>query len=384
MMFWLSVTAMVVATSGCVYLVAATILVGRSVRRPVQSQAKVAPGVTILKPLYGNEPGLFENLSSFCTQHYPGHVQIVFGVQNPSDPAIAVVQRLRDAQDARDLDLVVEAQAHGSNRKVSSLVNMQPRIQQEIVVIADSDIRVDSDYLAEVVAALNQPGVNAVTCLYHGVPLAGIWSNFSALFINAHFLPNVIVGMAVGLARPCFGSTLALRHQTLAEIGGFMPFVDKLADDYAMGAALRASGGTVAMPPFSVAHMCADSSLRDFWRHQLRWARTIKNIDPLGYAGSAVAHPLPWALIAMVLGAFSTTFWPAVAVAATAVVARVMLLRKVKRTYALPSQSYWLAPACDLLSFVLFVESFFGRRVSWKDYQYFTAGNWITHRESRA
>src|SRR5262245_38704704 len=222
--FCLSVTAMLVATTGCAYLLAATVLVNRSVRKPFQSPAKVAEGVTILKPLYGNEQGLFENLSSFWKQDYPGHVQILFAVQDPGDPAIPVVRRLQNAQEGRDLELVVEATAHGSNRKVSSLVNMQSRIQEDIVVIADSDIRVNPGYLGEIVAALSQPGVNAVTCLYHGVPLAGIWSNLSALAINAHFLPNVVFGMALGLARPCFGSTLALRHQTLAEIGGFMPF----------------------------------------------------------------------------------------------------------------------------------------------------------------
>jgi len=383
-LFWLSLTAMLVAATGCAYLLAAATLVSRSVRKLVQSRAKVAPGVTILKPLYGNEPGLFENLSSFWTQDYPGHVQIVFGVQDAGDPAIPIVRRLQNAPDARDLQLVVEATAHGSNRKVSSLVNMQSRIQEDIVVIADSDIRVNPGYLGEIVAALSQPGVNAVTCLYHGVPLAGIWSNLSALAINAHFLPNVVFGMALGLARPCFGSTLALRHQTLAEIGGFMPFVDRLADDYAMGEALRAAGGAVSIPPFSVAHICTESSLRDFWRHHLRWARTIKNIDPIGYAGSVVAHPLPWALIAMLLGVFSITFLPATAIAGTSIVARVALLRKVAKIYALPSQAYWLAPACDLLSFGLFVESFFGRRVGWKDYHYLTVGNWLTHRESRA
>lgn len=384
MFFWLSVTAMLVAATGCAYLLAATTLVSCSVRKPFQSHAKVAPGVTILKPLCGNEPGLFENLSSFWRQDYPGHVQILFGVQDPGDPAIPVVRRLQNAQEARDLELMVVATAHGSNRKVSSLVNMQSRIQQDIVVIADSDIRVNPSYLGEVVAALNEPGVNAVTCLYHGVPLAGIWSNLSALAINAHFLPNVVFGVALGLARPCFGSTLALRHQTLADIGGFLPFVDRLADDYAMGQALRAAGGVVSIPPFSVAHMCTESSLRDFWRHHLRWARTIKSIEPIGYAGSVVAHPLPWALIAMLLGAFSTTFLPAIAVAGASIVARVTLLRKVAKTYALPSQAYWLTPACDLLSFVLFVESFFARQVSWKDYHYLTVGNWVIHRGSRA
>jgi ceramide glucosyltransferase len=104
------------------------------------------------------------------------------------------------------------------------------------------------------------------------------------------------------LARPCFGSTLALRRQTLGEIGGFIAFADCLADDYAMGAALRARGHTISIPPFAIAHMCTEASARDFWRHELRWARTIKSIDPIGYAGSIVAHPLAWALIAALLG----------------------------------------------------------------------------------
>src|SRR3974377_696889 len=230
--FWLSFIALIVAVTGCAYLLAAIVLVSRSVRKPVQWRANAVPGVTILKPLYGNEPGLFENLSSFCAQHYPGHVQIVFGVQDPSDPAIAVVRRLQNARSARDLnlvvELVVEAKVRGSNRKVSSLVNMASRIRHDVVVIADSDIRVNPDYLSQVVAELHTPGVNAVTCLYYGVPIAGMWSNFCALAINAHFLPSVVFGMALGLARPCFGSTLALRHQTLAELGGFLPLVSLL------------------------------------------------------------------------------------------------------------------------------------------------------------
>ena len=381
--FWLSFIALIVAVTGCAYLLAAIVLVSRSVRKPVQWRANAVPGVTILKPLYGNEPGLFENLSSFCAQHYPGRVQIVFGVQDPSDPAIAVVRRLQNARSARDLNLVVEAKVHGSNRKVSSLVNMASRIRHDVVVIADSDIRVNPDYLSQVVAALDHPGVNAVTCLYYGVPIAGIWSNFCALAINAHFLPSVVFGMALGLARPCFGSTLALRHQTLAEIGGFMPFVDRLADDYAMGEALRAGGSTISIPPFCVAHMCTQSSPREFWRHELRWARTIKNIDPVGYTGSIVAHPLPWALIAILLGACSSILFPAIAIAMASIVGRVTLLRRVERIYALPSQTYWLVPACDLLSFLVFVASFFSRHVSWKDYRYLTVGNWVTDRGSR-
>jgi ceramide glucosyltransferase len=191
-----------------------------------------------------------------------------------------VVEQLQKTQAGRDLDLVIETKAHGLNRKVSNLVNMAPRIRHNIVVLADSDMRVDSDYLSRVTAALDEPGVGAVTCLYYGVPLVGMWSSLSALAINAHFLPGVVFGLTLGLARPCFGSTLALRRQTLGEIGGFIAFVDCLADDYAMGAALRARGHTISIPPFAVAHMCTEASAHEFWRHELRWARTIKSIDP--------------------------------------------------------------------------------------------------------
>jgi len=386
MLFWLSVTASLVAVAGCGFLVTATILVARAAGSPARPRAVVVPAVTVLKPLHGDEPGLLDNLGSFCSQDYPGPIQVVFGVQDSRDGAVAVVEQLQKTQAGRDLDLVIETKAHGLNRKVSNLVNMAPRIRHNIVVLADSDMRVDSDYLSRVTAALDEPGVGAVTCLYYGVPVAGMWSSLSALAINAHFLPGVVFGSALGLARPCFGSTLALRRQTLGEIGGFIAFVDCLADDYAMGAALRARGHTISIPSFAIAHMCTEASAHDFWRHELRWARTIKSIDPLGYAGSIAAHPLPWALIAALLGAGSTAFLPAIAIAVVSIGCRAALLRQVERAYALPPQAYWLVPARDLLSFILFVVSFFGRDVSWKGHRYrmVAGGGWVSDRGSHA
>ncbi|MEA2966760.1 MAG: ceramide glucosyltransferase [Alphaproteobacteria bacterium] len=386
MLFWLSVTASLVAVAGCGFLLTATMLVARAGRSTAHPRAVAVPAVTILKPLHGDEPGLFANLGSFCSQDYPGPIQVVFGVQDPGDGAVAVVEHLQKTQAGRDLDLVIETKVHGLNRKVSNLVNMAPHIRHDVVVLADSDMRVEPDYLSRVTAALGEPGVGAVTCLYFGVPVAGMWSSLSALAINAHFLPGVVFGSALGLARPCFGSTLALRRQTLGEIGGFIAFVDCLADDYAMGAALRARGHTISIPPFAVAHICTEASARDFWRHELRWARTIKSIDPLGYAGSILAHPLPWALIAALLGAGSTAFLPAIAIALASIGCRVALLRQVERAYALPPQAYWLVPARDLLSFILFVVSFFGRDVSWKGHRYrmVAGGSWVSDRGSHA
>ena len=385
-LFWSSVTASLIAVAGCGFLIAATILVARAAGSPARPHALAMPAVTVLKPLHGDEPGLRDNLGSFCNQDYPGPIQVVFGVQDPGDGAVAVVEHLQKTQAGRDLDLVIETKVHGLNRKVSNLVNMAPRIRHDVVVLADSDMRVGPDYLSGVTAALDEPGIGAVTCLYYGVPVAGMWSSLSALAINAHFLPGVVFGSALGLARPCFGSTLALRRQTLGEIGGFIAFADCLADDYAMGAALRARGHTISIPSFAIAHMCTEASASDFWRHELRWARTIKSIDPLGYAGSIAAHPLPWALIAALLGAGSPAFLPAIAIALASIGCRVALLRQVETAYALPSQAYWLVPARDLLSFILFVVSFFGRDVSWKGHRYrmVAGGSWVSDRGSHA
>jgi ceramide glucosyltransferase len=225
-----------------------------------------------------------------------------------------------------------------------------------------------------------------VTCLYSGVPVTGVWARLCALAINAHFLPSVVVGLRLGRVRPCFGSTVALRRETLSEVGSFTAFLDCLADDYAIGEALRARGYTIAIPPFAVAHMCTQTSLRELWRHELRWARTIRSIDPAGYAGSIIAHPLPWALLAIVVGAPSAAVLPAVGIALLAIGCRMALLRRVEQGYGLPPQSYWLVPARDLLSFAVLVTSFLGWNVSWKGrrYRMVAGGGWVADRGSHA
>jgi ceramide glucosyltransferase len=381
-LFWFSVAASVAAVVGCGYLIAATILVRRFARDRDCVSPTTVPAVSVLKPLHGDEPGLFDNLTSFCIQNYPGRIQIVCGVQDPDDGAVAVVERLRKVQADRDLDLVIDTKVHGLNRKVSNLVNMAPRIRHDVVVLADSDIRATPDYLSRVIAALDVPGIGAVTCLYYGVAVTGIWARLCALVINAQFLPSVVVGLALGLARPCFGSTLALRRETLAGIGGFEAFADRLADDYAIGEALRVHGCKISIPPFAVAHVCTQTSLPELWQHQLRWARTIRSIDPVGYAGSIVSHAFPWALIAALVGAGSTALVPALGIAIMSIACRMALLRQVARAYALTPQAYWLVPACDLWSFAVFVFSFLSWDVSWKGrrFRMVAGGAWVPDR----
>src|SRR4051794_12197526 len=368
--YWSSIAALLIAIVGCGYLLAATVLVGRFARTQALPTPATTPTVTILKPLYGGDAGLFDNLMSFSEQRYAGAVQIICGVADADDPAVAVVERLRGSPAARHLELVIDATLHGANRKVSNLINMAPRIRHEVVILSDGDIRVAPDYLARVIGALQQPRVGAVTCLYHGVAASGSWSQLGALFINAHFLPSVVLGLASGLAQPCFGSTIALKRSTLEAIGGFAAFADRLDDDYAIGAAVRERSEVVAIPPFTVAHLCGEASLSELWRHELRWARTIRNIAPLGHAGSLVMHPLAWALIALALTLWSELLIPAAAVTIAAILCRVMLLRSVERGFGLPPQRYWLVPVRDLVSFMVFVASFLGRDVSWRGHHY--------------
>ncbi|RBP12204.1 ceramide glucosyltransferase [Roseiarcus fermentans] len=357
----IAVVCLVVAAAGCLYLLAAIVAASPPVGEAAPAPA-AWPSATILKPLRGDEPALSKNLASFCDQDYPAPVQIVFGVQAADDPAIAVVTRLAAQFPGRDLRLVVDAATHGANRKISNLVNMAPAIAHEVVVLADSDIAAPKDYLRRVAAALLRPGVGGVTLAYHGVPVAGFWSQLSALAIDAHFLPNVLLGLRLGLAAPCFGSTIALRRHDLDAIGGFAAFADVLADDYAIGAALRARGLGVAAPRLLVGHACAERSLAELWRHEMRWARTIQTVDFWGYLGSAVTHPLPFALLAAAAGAPV----PGLALAGLAIAGRVGLLRAIMRSYSLPTPAYWLLPLRDLLSFATFAWSFCGREVIWR------------------
>lgn len=367
---WLSPIFLLLAVVGCLYGLVSAWLGGRFAAMPAPRlpEGATRPSVTILKPLCGLEPNLYQNLATFCRQDYEGPVQIVFGVQNAADPAIGVVERLRSAHPNLRIDLVIDARQHGSNRKVSNLINMSERIAHAVIVLADSDMVVAPDYLERLVAELSQPGVTGVTCLYHGVPAnRGVYAHLSALAIDVQFLPNVLTGTGLGLAKPCFGSTIAFTAESLAKIGGFQRIRNDLADDYELGEALRGLGGRVAIPNFSIGHTCVDTEISGLWRHELRWNRTIRNVDPAGYAGSVVTHAFPLALIGALLpGAGSG----ALTVAALALACRVLLCIRLERAFGLQPHPYWLLPIRDILSFMNFSWGFVSGAVTWKGHDY--------------
>jgi ceramide glucosyltransferase len=366
-LIWLGALLAATAVIGVVYnLVAATLVRRFLSRRPVLSANPEA--ITLLKPLHGAEEGLYENLESFCDQDYPAPVQIICGVQDPNDPAIKVVERLKANRPEIDLTLVVDTRAHGTNRKISNLINMSGPARNPLIVLSDSDIRVGPGYLSQIAGQLEREDVGIVTCLYAGQGAVGVWSELSGMAISYHFLPNVVFATSLGFANPCFGSTTALRARELEQIGGFQAFANLLADDFELGRAVRGLGHKLVMPPMVVRHLCQEHDWAELWAHEMRWTRTIRLIDAAGHAGSILTHPLPISLLAAGVLAFVSpgAFVGGLMLAAAALLTRVLLKATVDQYEGYSAGPLWLLPARDILSFVVFLCSLFGTSVSWR------------------
>jgi ceramide glucosyltransferase len=367
----LAVACALAAVLGIFYTLAAGPLTRRFFARPAAEPTSLPP-VTVVKPLHGGEWALVRNLSGFCRQDYPAPVQYLFGVNDAEDAALEAVTELRSLHPEANITVVADPRLYGPNRKVSNLVNMMPRAKHDVLVFADSDVGVGPTYLRDVVGELQRPGVALVTCVYRGQPDPGFWPRLSAMATDYQFLPGVVMGLALGRARPCFGQTIAMRRETLERIGGLGRFVHHLAEDHAIGEAVRAAGGKVAIPPFAVSHACVETSLGKLVSHELRWSRTIRAVDPAGHLGSALVHPLAFALLAALLSGGAAWSW---ALAGAALVARLALKLQVDRALGQAERDLWLLPFWDLAALAIFAASFCSKRVTWRGFRFNVDGN---------
>ncbi len=353
------------ALAGCGFAVASGIVIGRYLS-PRPHAPPWTPSVVLLKPLHGLEPGLERDLAAALAQTYPGPLTMRLGLQHPADPALPLASALA-AADSR-VAVVLDPAEHGGNRKVSNLINLARGIEAEVVVLSDSDIGVDADYVARLVAALAEPGVGIVTCLYRGkAARPGAAARLGAMGVSYGFLPLAAAGVRLG-ATPGMGSTLALRRETLEAIGGFERVKDVLADDYEIAAAVRALGLKSVVPPFLVTHGCAEATLAELWRHEVRWAKTVRDLDAAGYAGSLITHPLPLALVGWALLVSGGSAWAGLGGLATAaaLLARLWLKSRVDAVTGATSGPWWLIPARDILSVAVFAAAHLARRVEWR------------------
>jgi ceramide glucosyltransferase len=337
-------------------------------RRASNSPSESTLPISVLKPLCGADPEIYECLRTCCEQTYSAF-QIVCGVRDGNDPAVAVVQRLQREYPDIDLQLVIDRRQYGSNRKVSNLINMLPHARYEHLVIGDSDVRVPRNHLAALIGPLLQPDVGIVTCPYRGVPRRGLWSLLGALFINDWFIPSVCVAALTGSRSFAFGVTIAMRRQVLESIGGFSSIADQLADDYRLGQLTRRLGLRTVLSDVVVETCVDEPSLGQLVRHELRWLRTIRAVRPLGYSLAGITFSLPVAALGALLASGSRAVLILLAIAA---LARVMLHCAGRRTGAAISQ-LWALPLADMLGFTLWCWGFVTRRVHWRQDRFWVA-----------
>jgi ceramide glucosyltransferase len=332
---------------------------------PAPRDRKALPPVTILKPLFGAEPETYECLRSFCEQAYPQY-QVIFGVCDPQDPAVAVVHRLQREFPGRDLVLAADRKEHGSNRKVNNLINMMAVARHDYLVISDSDVKVERDYLAKLIPPLLDAGVGIVTCGYRGVPRPGIWSLLGSMYINEWFMPSVRVAALMGYRSFAFGATIGIRRDTLDKIGGFNSVSNQLADDYRLGELTRQLGLRTVLSEVEVDTHVEDCTAADLVAHELRWRRTIRNLSPYGYGFSVVTLGLPVTALQLLLTQGAA---PAAAIFSATVLASTLIHFNARRP-GVPTTVLLLVPFRDLLHFGLFIWSFATRRVQWGDDHY--------------
>jgi ceramide glucosyltransferase len=360
-LFWL-LTALVGA--GCLYQAAAALLVRRFAAAP-RLIPVARPPVTVLKPLHGAEDGLEAALVSNLRQDYP-EFQILFGVGDPSDTALEVVRALPAPTPGGEVAVVVRPGGPARNRKVANLLSMWPEVRHDLIVVADSDVRVAPGYLDDLVAPFADPKVGVVTCLYVGHPGVGRWSRLGALGINHGFLPSALVARALGRHDGCFGATVAIRRSVLEQGGGLDAVADLLADDWALGAMARAQGQTIALAARPVDIVVTEPGLKALFDHEVRWGRTIASIDRVGHLASIITQPVALALLAAFVAQAAGTGGAGLLVLGVAAASRLWAIRAEEAAFGLPRAGLTDLALREILSIVVYAVASAGRTVLWR------------------
>jgi ceramide glucosyltransferase len=360
-----SLALLVITCAGAAYLAVAMLhLVAFALRKPAFADNEFAPSVTVLKPVAGLEPRLYENLASFCDQAYPDF-DVVFCLHSGTDPALTEVERVvRDFPGVRTRIALGHNDAM-ANPKVANLAKPEAAPNGDIVVIADSDVVVGRDYLRAIAGEFATERVGAVTCLYGALPNDMLASRLGALHVEDEFAPSVLVALALGPLRFCLGATMAVRRSILDRIGGLEVLGSYLADDYMLGSLVARSGHAIALAPYPVKTLVTETELTQLWSHELRWARTQRAQAPAGYFFSFVTFALPFALIYALVARGSVLALP---VLAAVCALRLGVHVAARRALRIRRTSDWLLiPLRDVLSLAEWCVSLGGRTVRWRD-----------------
>jgi ceramide glucosyltransferase len=335
-------------------------------RKTADKSVRPTQAVSILKPLRGTDPEMYESFRSHCMVDYPEY-EIIFGVSDSNDPAIQLVEQLKSEFPQRSIRLIVCRENLGANTKVSNLAQMVREARHEYLIVNDSDIRVEPDYLRRVVASLDDPQVGLVTCLYRGIANSTLGSHLESLGISTDFSAGVLVAQNVEKGiRFGLGSTLAFRRRDLQAIGGFESIVDYLADDYQLGSRIAALGLTVQLSGVIVETFLPRYTLSDFITHQLRWARTVRDSRFWGYVGLGMTFGLPWAALALIFAQGAPWAWALLAFTAALRVTVAIVIGRVVLDDRQVLPSLAMIPLRDLFALGVWIVSFAGHQIVWR------------------
>jgi len=334
----------------------------REARKP---QPSFAPPVSILKPLRGVDPQMYESFRSHCVQDYPEY-EIIFGVNEADDPAVDAVHQLMREFPRCKIRLVICPEVLGTNRKTSNMVQMLQDANYDHILINDSDIYVTPDYLRRVMAPFGRPEVGMVTCPYRGIAANTLGSKLESVGISTDFFAGVLSAWKIenGL-HFALGSTLAMTRTALEAIGGLEPLVDHLADDFELGSRISKAGFEVVLVDLVVETHLPAYSFREFFEHQMRWARSTRDSRRRGYLGILLTFGLPWAMIAALFARGSWWSWTVLAAAAFLRAAVAFRVAGVVQDRSI-TRHLWLVPLRDLIAFWVWFASFAGHQVHWR------------------
>jgi ceramide glucosyltransferase len=351
-------------------------------RKTADESVRPTQAVSILKPLRGSDPEMYKSFRTHCLQDFPEY-EIIFGVSEANDPAVRLVEVLKSEFPQQAIRLMVCGENLGASIKVSNLAQMVREARYEYLIVNDSDIRVEPDYLRRVMAPLNDPQVGLVTCLYRGNANSTLGSRLESLGISTDFSAGVLVAQNVenGI-RFGLGSTLAFRRRELQAIGGFEAIVDYLADDYQLGSRIAALGLKVQLSDVIVETFLPRYTLRDFIAHQLRWARTVRDSRFWGYVGLGMTFGLPWAALALILAPGAAWVWALLACTAAMRVTVAIVIGRVVLHDRQVLRSLAMIPLRDVVALGVWIVSFAGHRIVWRGDRFRLKNGKLTRLES--
>lgn len=322
------------------------------------------PPVTLLKPLQGADLETARCLRSWFEQNYEGAVQILFGVASEDDPVCDVVRQLMIEHPRHDAQLIFCSKQLGANAKVSTLVHLERLARHETMIVSDADVLVPADFLRQLVLPLADSGVGLVHCFYRLVNPSGLAMRLEAFGVNADFWSQVLLAQALKPVDFALGAVMATSRAQLRQMGGFIALIDYLADDYQLGHRIAQRGARIALCPVVVECWSAPASWKEVWRHQLRWARTIRVCQPTPYFFSVLGDTTFWSLLWAISQPVPAVFF----IACGCVCARMLIAIYLegKMTRQLDLNSAWIAPLKDLLRVSIWALSFLGNQVTWR------------------